>query len=211
MENYDIKANIAIMNRLNWNFMKISKYIPQQKKLRFRTYLRLTLAYGLENGDENLWVFDSNNYAKHVPGEATKIVIPREVSVEISKKNDFSLSMHHNHPNNTAPTYEDYKVFFKYKSISDMAVCGHIGNLYFLQKKESIDINTKNRVDEILSHIQELTQDLIYNYMRINGYTVLQILEGDEALQMDCVAFAMDRVLDNLHDKGVFIYREGSC
>jgi hypothetical protein len=78
----------------------------------------------------------NNNFNKLLEkeGNENKIELSNENIQEIDNQVPLSLTFIHNHPNNSAPSYDDFFVLIIHGSVQNMIVFGIIGSLYFIQK-----------------------------------------------------------------------------
>jgi len=79
-----------------------------------------------------------------------QIIFPQDIKDKLNEyaKEGTTLSLFHNHPWSIAPSRNDYETFFKYKAIKNSSVCGHVGNLYFVQKSEGFyEMSEKKRLE----------------------------------------------------------------
>jgi len=187
------------------------RYLPQPERKPFLHYLKRTLDKGLNSGMENVYIVDistNSDYCRHILGNENEIAIPETVSKEIEAQEDDSLSMFHNHPNSTIPSKNDYIMFFKYAPIINMAVCGHVGNLYFMRKSDRFYSGTKERLSDMLSALEKRFGKLLLAHLVSNGYNWEQFKVGNETFKQEYARMAMDTLFDELGQCGFSYYRE---
>jgi hypothetical protein len=103
-----------------------------------------TLDFGVTHNKENLYVFsfDSEPPAvEHEIGTEGEVLqdSPRlDAKMRRCNPQTSRLTMIHNHPQNFAPSPPDYELFIGYRAVENMVICGHNGNIYFVQKSKEV-------------------------------------------------------------------------
>ena len=208
------KKETPEQEKLQGNFDKIARYLEDEEVTIFNKFLIKTLNYGLKYDVENIHIFDYGDFHEFIIGNKNSIIIPEDVCEKVKINQKDSLSFTHNHPNNTAPSIDDYNFYFKYPSIKDMVVCGHIGNLFFM-KKSILFINSDESTWVGFSlTINELSINAIIGFNEEYGYTIEKII-ADENIKNKCTRYVSEIIFDYVcneilkHDKDFKCYKEG--
>ncbi|MCL2253661.1 MAG: hypothetical protein FWC09_04380 [Lachnospiraceae bacterium] len=202
-------------NRLLDNFSKIALYLSEPERKQFYKYLLLTFDFGIKNGIECAYFWGDNGFIRFVSGDTGNTHISDDICEAFNEKENIPLSITHNHPKSIAPSYNDINVFLKYP-FKNIVVCGHIGNLYFLQKDQYIIKISDDENEKLLNSLRELYKNIINKCLQVNNYTAEDLKNANDEIQA-----AYFRIIDELYfdnickraDKGRFIfkhYKEGA-
>ncbi|MCL2051330.1 MAG: hypothetical protein FWG91_06355 [Lachnospiraceae bacterium] len=205
------------INRLLNNYLAIAELIePPMRKLIYE-HIEAVFGLGLDDGKERVRVFnDKSFYFEEEEREEKDIYVSDEACDAIKAEKRGSLSMTHNHPLNVPPSSKDYKFFFKYLALNDMAICGHVGNLYFISKgnrfnkiKEEAIVNFLGIFDE--EFIKLIKQYFIDNNIRLSEEFLLNAKEKD---RQECLAreYAFKSICEGISRQyeGFVYYMEGA-
>ncbi|MCL2204368.1 MAG: hypothetical protein FWB88_10580 [Defluviitaleaceae bacterium] len=161
-----------ITQRLKDNIIALIQKVPyltEGETKAFFAYLRLTLLYGLTHKVENAYTFNTSGYHKHDVGDAYSVDIS-ETLAALKEEPDLSVSTAHNHPDSIFPSDKDFAIFFKHTILKNMAVCGNIGNLYFIQKGLAFhEINQEKTHSKIINKLNKTIKIEAQRFMRASG------------------------------------------
>ena len=200
------------------HFMAIASLLNQDEKARIFYFLKKILLYGLRNGVENVFFTNGKNVALYCEGVESQVTIKPEIKEIVNSETDYPWTFIHNHPNSTAFSYNDYSVFLNYIFVKNMFVCGHNGNLYFLQKgvlfyNESPQSEVRVFIDEFLVKIEKMQLAWTKHYCEMHNYTIETLTSSCTEIQLKCVKFVMDNLFDEickeLLNYDFRFYREG--
>ena len=157
------------IDRLNKNIEKLANAIShfdENELKRVSFYLLLTINYGINNEVENAYTFNNDNIAIHDVGDKYTVDIGKTLD-KLKDYDPYSFSVAHNHPNNILPSKNDFYVFMHNIIFKNMAICGNIGNLYFMKKgKDFHDLIPYKDVDKLQLDSGKLLKIKVYEFIR---------------------------------------------
>ena len=175
------------------NCLKVMvSYFPPNERVPFYSYSSTALIFGLAYGLENACITNMGHFLRHIVGEESKTDIPSDVSREMTHEPSGSLSVFHNHPNSTAPSCDDYKFFLTRMSVKNMAVCGHRGNLYFMQKGKLFYQETDEMIERICVELCETLGMIALRVFEFYGYTLDEMHTVDYRIKAVCFDSVME-------------------
>jgi len=104
----------------------------------------LTEHHPLES--EYVCVIKDNEMVYFRKGKSNKVEFDKKM---LDEYNDSSLTVIHSHPNSTAFSRDDFKIFLQYKAIKNMLLLGNIGKFYFMQKLSELTKTTEELYDKM--------------------------------------------------------------
>jgi hypothetical protein len=167
-------------------------------------------ALGYRDKIEYAYVF-YNKKALLVQGDEGIVNI---ASAKVQFQKYTSYSVVHNHPNSSAFSHDDMDAFLKDKKNFNTAVCGRVGNLFFLQKsKLFFHYADEGKRNELYDTFLELLTNIANEYFDSMGHTVYTFKESFD----DEMKFKAERVIfdsafiafcTTMDDKGFKYYIE---
>ncbi|MCL2576586.1 MAG: hypothetical protein FWE27_00850 [Defluviitaleaceae bacterium] len=183
---YSASENDA-RRRLAENCQKIERFIEHGEVLLFTKYLLITLDYGLKHGKEVTYAvntIDDTLFSECESGSENEVEgCELDIKIKGYDYNYGSLSMFHNHPWSIAPSPGDYDIFIRNRKVKNISVCGHIGNLYFMQKNQNLMKATEALINEIQKELHNAFLDMITFPLEKDEYDATGIYEASEDIQ----------------------------
>lgn|GEM_PF-6180735 len=201
------------------NFRNIDKYIKPSEHGLFRKYLEIIFDYGAENELERLYAGDTvegSSFFKFAQGTKTEVdgeevgKLKKEIKdyrkkIETCKNEERFLAIFHNHPNSRPPSYGDYDIFFRYELHGkDIAVCGHNGNLFFIQKSDDFMRMSKEHHDAMQTRVMKICWDVYAKTLTNSGIgntEELKDIDREALAKLDCIA--QELIFDFLCDEPI--------
>jgi hypothetical protein len=216
----EINVGQTPAEKLSENCKKIESHL--RNALLFEAYLLKTLHYGLEHGVENSYYFDSADdtlFCEHEIGTATEVETPESIEIA-SRINRYLprtrfLSMIHNHPASVAPCLYDYLLFLGYDSVENMAVCGHNGNLYFVQKTDELFRDSDRSLGWLQDKMIKKVLEIMVLVTEEKGYASVDSVALETAdIEMELEHLIQERVFSDFCEEAdglLCISYEGLC
>ncbi|MCL2047794.1 MAG: hypothetical protein FWG87_03610 [Defluviitaleaceae bacterium] len=187
-------------DRLYKNFLEIKAYLLPKESVLLFEYLEKARLYGIENSVENAYFINGDGFVRYCIGDGNRVEIPQEIKESICAEANYSLTSIHNHPNSCAFSLDDYEMFLRHRSVKNMIVCGHNGNIYFMQKgllfyEEKM---IERFVDCFVAEITEMQKALVAKYCKENDYTIEELIASRRDVKLHCLKSVMDSLFNEV-------------
>lgn len=215
---YTPEEKQVILNRLRKNISNLKEvtlYLEEDEKESFYVYLLLTLNYGLDNCVENAFTFNTNGFKKHDIGTRYEVCVGDTLD-SLATEPERTVSIVHNHPDSILPSDDDIDIFFRHRILKNTAVCGNIGNLYFMQKGLDFHYLIKSEdLPYLKDKIWKLFKIKMQTYARERGETPEGLRAKPENVKKDYFRSITDIIYCDIcrmiqkYDDGFQFYSEG--